>query len=197
MSTVIQSQLSEEVLNRVMTLFWSKGFFNTSIDDLVHTTGLHRAAIYQYFGGKEALFIAMLKRYQQNVTEMLLKPLREPHSDVFSIQDFFAQFVRLKQKGNLSCGCFLVATASEMSSHTHRVSPLIKNFQNQLKKLFQNAIARSKKKKLLSESIDDRSVADFLVSQVFGLMTLSRAGVSLSMLKNPVHEILRYLESLK
>jgi len=197
MPKVMKSYLNEEVLNNVMNLFWSKGFFNASIQDLVNVTGLNRTAIYKYFGGKETLFVEMLKRYQQNVTETLLKPLRKSDADVSSIQDFFYQFIRLKQSRRLSCGCFFVATASDLPSHTKIVSSIINDFRNQLHKLFQAAVTNSKNNKMLAESVVARSVADFLVSHVFGLMTLSRASAPLSMLKNQVNEIIRYLESLK
>ena len=56
MSQVIQHSLSEEILDKTMALFWGKGYFNTSIDDIAVVTGLNRAALYKYFGGKTSYF---------------------------------------------------------------------------------------------------------------------------------------------
>ena len=60
--------LSEDRLDKAMRLFWEKGYYDTSIEDLMARTGLHRAAIYGEFGSKKKLFGALLTRYRATVT---------------------------------------------------------------------------------------------------------------------------------
>lgn len=38
MKQIVQRTLPEEVLDKIMTLFWEKGHFNTSIDDIIVAT---------------------------------------------------------------------------------------------------------------------------------------------------------------
>ena len=46
----------EDRLDRAMQVFWEKGYYDTSIEDLMQRTGLHRAAVYGEYGNKRSLF---------------------------------------------------------------------------------------------------------------------------------------------
>ena len=55
---------SEDRLDRAMDVFWQRGYYDTSIEELMSRTGLHRAAVYGSFRSKRGLFEATLRRYQ-------------------------------------------------------------------------------------------------------------------------------------
>ncbi len=40
-----------QVLDRAMAAFWTRGYEATSIDDLVEATGINRGSLYGTFGG--------------------------------------------------------------------------------------------------------------------------------------------------
>jgi AcrR family transcriptional regulator len=48
------------ILDAALRLFDTKGFFNTTIDDIVQDVGTSRATLYQYFPGKSAIFFELL-----------------------------------------------------------------------------------------------------------------------------------------
>jgi len=52
-----------EALDRVVEVFWERGFEGTSIADLQEATGLGRQSLYNAFGGKRELFLRALDRY--------------------------------------------------------------------------------------------------------------------------------------
>ena len=43
--------------------FTDLGYEATSVDDLLHATGLHRGSLYQAFGSKRGLFLAVLRAH--------------------------------------------------------------------------------------------------------------------------------------
>src|ERR1700738_3778032 len=53
----------DEVLDRAMAAFWTRGYEATSIDDLVEATGINRGSLYGTFGDKRRLFLSALHRY--------------------------------------------------------------------------------------------------------------------------------------
>lgn len=55
--------------------FSEGGYEATSIDDLVHCTGLHRGSLYQAFGSKRGLFLLALRRA---TIELAAEPWTEP-----------------------------------------------------------------------------------------------------------------------
>src|SRR5512141_666494 len=61
----------DQVLGQAMQLFWSKGYEATSLDDLLAETGLARQSLYNGFGDKHALFLAALRRYDEQSDEVM------------------------------------------------------------------------------------------------------------------------------
>lgn len=55
-----RSYNEDEVLTKCAALFLQTGYEGTSIDDLVVATGLHRGSLYQAFGSKRGIFLAVL-----------------------------------------------------------------------------------------------------------------------------------------
>lgn len=53
----------EAVLDAAVVCFWSRGYEATSIRDLIETTGLTAASLYNAFGDKRALFRTALDHY--------------------------------------------------------------------------------------------------------------------------------------
>ena len=90
MSKVINKTISDEVLDKTMHVFWEKGYFNTSVDELIEATGFNRRAIYSYFGSKHDLFLAVLKRYRNEITPQFTAPLKNTAAGHTAIDDFFA-----------------------------------------------------------------------------------------------------------
>ena len=61
-----------DVLEKAMYLFWQKGYYQASIQDLVDTMGINRASLYGAFADKHNLYMKALERYrQQDVSEIL------------------------------------------------------------------------------------------------------------------------------
>lgn len=55
-----------EVIAQCAESFLLTGYEGTSIDDLVHATGLHRGSLYKAFGSKRGLFLATLRQLETN-----------------------------------------------------------------------------------------------------------------------------------
>jgi AcrR family transcriptional regulator len=67
----------EDVLEKAMSVFWKRGFSDTSLQDLEQATGVNKSGLYTEFRDKEDLFVACLRRYLENQDKRgLLK--REP-----------------------------------------------------------------------------------------------------------------------
>jgi TetR/AcrR family transcriptional regulator, copper-responsive repressor len=56
----------EEVLEKAMSVFWTQGFSDTSLQDLERATGVNKSGLYSEFRDKEDLFIACLRHYLES-----------------------------------------------------------------------------------------------------------------------------------
>src|SRR5260370_8301926 len=79
----------EERLDQAMRVFWEKGYYDTSIEELVSRTGLHRAAVYGEFGSKRRLFEATLWRDREKGLPALFAPLARHDAGLADIGRFF------------------------------------------------------------------------------------------------------------
>src|ERR1700759_246343 len=53
-------QTRQTILDAALELFAEKGYFGTSLRDIAAVVGVRESALYNYFKGKEALFIALI-----------------------------------------------------------------------------------------------------------------------------------------
>jgi TetR/AcrR family transcriptional regulator, copper-responsive repressor len=56
----------ETVLQKAMSVFWERGYADTSLRDLETATGVDRSGLYAEFKNMEDLFVESLKHYLQN-----------------------------------------------------------------------------------------------------------------------------------
>ena len=53
----------DQVLDRAVTTFWTKGYDGTSLDDLTENMGINRPSLYAAFGNKHELYLEVINRY--------------------------------------------------------------------------------------------------------------------------------------
>ncbi len=68
----------DRALDRVLLVFWRKGFEGASLSDLTKAVGVNRPSLYAAFGDKEALFRKALERYLDGPAAYTQEALKEP-----------------------------------------------------------------------------------------------------------------------
>ena len=53
----------EQILNKVIDVFMTKGYEGTSVKDLVDATGLHSGSLYNTFGSKQGIFESAIEHF--------------------------------------------------------------------------------------------------------------------------------------
>ena len=69
---------TETAIVQAMRLFWRKGYEGTSLSDLTEELGITRPSLYAAFGNKEALFLKVLDRYDQETSHFIQTALNAP-----------------------------------------------------------------------------------------------------------------------
>lgn len=190
------SSVSEQVLDQAMRLFWERGYFDTSVDDLVAGTGLSRAAIYSAFGSKEQLFVALLERFRRLHTDLMLTPLQGKDAALPELRAFFLRIRGALARRGSRLGCLLCATAADPSAHMPSVAPIIRTFLADLRSLMSGALLRAQQSGQLRYGGDVEPIASCLAANVVGLMTLARSPAPRSSVTRAVDGVLHYLDTL-
>jgi AcrR family transcriptional regulator len=68
----------DEALDRLMKVFWRKGYDGASMTDLTEALGISRPSLYAAFGAKDELFRKVLERYANGPASFLNEAMSAP-----------------------------------------------------------------------------------------------------------------------
>jgi len=197
MGKTLGPSLSEEKLDRAMQVFWEKGYYDTSIEDLMARTGLHRAAIYVTFGSKQKLFEALLARYREKVAAGMFAPLRAPNAAFAHLEEFFRRLRDFATSPGGRFGCLMCHTASEVSPHIRSVARIVSSYLDELRVLLRRACVNARKRGEVRPGTDTDQVGDYLAGAVLGLMALARSPAPRTAVAHYVDSVVGFLRSLQ
>ncbi len=183
----------KDVLEKAMLLFWQKGYFQASIQDLVDTMGINRASLYGAFSDKHNLYILALERYrQQDVSQLLTLFNRNLPAKPFFEAVFDNVIVGLTDDPHRK-GCFLTNATLEMLPDDFEVQTLVSTNIAFLQEIFMEVLNNSLKNNELNSKISITILADFLISQMYGLRMIGKAQPNLKLLNGIKNEALSRL----
>ena len=182
------------VLDRAMHVFWSRGYEATSIQHLVDRMGIQRGSLYDTFGGKRALFLAAIDRYDHVVTARLLAALDETASGTDAIRKFFRLKVELGAEPRRPRGCLVTNSAAELASRDRGTATRVGAVLAKIEAAFHRAVVRAQKAGEIDRTRDPRALARFLTSSAQGLSVMAKTFPEPALLDDVVTVVLAALE---
>ncbi len=166
--------VEDEVIDKAMHAFWSRGYAATSVRTLEKEMGINQFSIYSSFKSKRGVFIEALKKYKIEVKDVFLKDLINSKGHIEDIRDFFNAFVDSVISGKTPNGCFMANTAMELAKNDQEISNQVKLFFSFLKDVFIGVLELSKDNGEISESSDVIKYANYLVGCTEGLAVTAK-----------------------
>ena len=172
----------QEVLEKAMQVFWSKGYEATSLSDLTSAMGLSKSSLYDTFGSKHALFLESIDYYRDNVTVQVksVADLQMPAIQV--IMAVIGRAVDRMLQPNGRRGCFLNNCAVEVGPTDPEAAARCRAGMAMMEETFLRLVLRAQKEGSISPLKEARSLARYLTSTVNGIMVIGKA--------NPDREVL-------
>ena len=165
----------DEALDKAVELFWHQGYEATSIRDLVGYLGINRGSLYGTFGGKHALFLAVLDRYQaQQTTHMLALLEVKTYSAKEAIRNLFNDVVHEATTSVQRRGCLMTNSAVELSPHDPETAARVAADLDQIEAAFYKAVVRAQAEHEISPEHDPQPLARYLTSSLQGLRVVSK-----------------------
>jgi TetR/AcrR family transcriptional repressor of nem operon len=181
-------------LDQAMNLFWERGFGETSMEDVVATTGVSRYGLYGTFGNKRELYIAALHRYAERMAREEHPKLFSPDATRADIDAFMASAVERCVGPDVNRGCMICNTAIEIAPHDAVIAAAVRNLYDQLAAAFATAIRNSQAAGDMDKSIDARAIGDLLVGTMQGAVVLARTGTSRTKLAEYMNSAMKILD---
>ncbi len=172
-----------EAANRV---FAEKGYRQATMDDVAKKLGVSKGALYLYFTSKEELFEAICRTAPRALKDILYSSFSDKMNPLESASEFFDKM--LKQYGSNPGLSFEILSEASRNPALRRV---LKENQDEYTEILMGFLQELRKKRLVGNNLDLRSLAHALIALWNGLESTLVSGL-------PVAEVRRaWLEALK
>lgn len=172
----------EQVLERAMQVFWSKGYAATSMRDLTGAMGLSKSSLYDTFGSKHDLFLESIDFYRDNVTVQVRSVAELEKPAVQVIAAVLGRAVDRILEPNGRRGCFLNNCAVEVGPVDEAAAARCRAGLAMMEETFLRLVRRAQSEGGIAPGKDARSLARYLTSTINGIMVIGKA--------NPDREVL-------
>jgi TetR/AcrR family transcriptional repressor of nem operon len=163
-------------LTTAVDLFASKGYSDTSMDDIVKATGVSRYGLYGTFGNKRELFEQALDKYAESMGKQSFLRLLEPDASLGHIRTIFDERIADMCCAGSEKGCLFIHTAMQLAPVDEELRGVLYKFMRRMSKAFAIGLETAKSRGEVREEVDSAAAGDLLTSTMFGLAVLGRAG---------------------
>ncbi|MBW2615282.1 MAG: TetR/AcrR family transcriptional regulator [Deltaproteobacteria bacterium] len=188
----------QNITEKSLQVFSVKGYFNTSISDILEATGLTKGGLYGHFASKEDIWYAVydeaVKIWRSIVfrdTQNITNPLERIE---ITIENHLANYLG---KDTFDGGCFFVNMLVEISGQSEKMSRHILKGFVQFSRLLRKWLEDADDRGLLKEGLNYREISNFIIISLNGAATLYSASKDTSVWKETITQMRFYINQLK
>ncbi|MDJ0811108.1 MAG: TetR/AcrR family transcriptional regulator [Desulfobacterales bacterium] len=188
----------QRIVAEALPLFSVKGYFNTSISDILSATQLTKGGLYCHFQSKEDIWYAVYDEAVRIWRHTVFRDLRAVSDPLERIQKTCDNVLIRYLEGEIfDGGCFFVNMLVELSGQSAAMSRhILKGFVG-FAKLFQNWLKEADYNGQLRMGLDFKEVANFIVITLNGAATLFAASRDSEILGRTRRQLQTYLVLLR
>jgi TetR/AcrR family transcriptional repressor of nem operon len=190
------SLTKQKLLDAAQELMLTKGYTDTSVDEICAAAELTKGSFFHYFEGKEDLGRQLAERFITRMREKFLEaPFRakqDPLERVFGFIDFLVE----KARSPMNKGCLMGTLVQELSqTHPKIRSVCAAGFEGQAAGLAQD-LEEAKAKYAPRARWNGRSVAEHMLAVAQGSIILAKAKQDRKVMEENLQLEREYIKSL-
>ena len=140
----------ERIVETASRLFYTQGYNNTGINQVIKEAEVAKASLYQYFPSKEDLLIEYLNKTALKTDKALregIMKFESPKEKIIGVFAFLLDFSNIISFN----GCNFLNIAAELPQEHGRVKEIIRNQKNGIRQLFAEILTPINKEALADE----------------------------------------------
>ncbi len=165
------------VIEKATELFWRQGYDGVSIGDLVQATGLNRYTLYQAFGGKREIFIAVLRDYIAESVVEVEEAFAGSDDSPYEVLHT-ALFDKMLDPEMFPAGCLMCTTAVDVAAKDEEVAEILNRAVIDLNEVFNSKFAAAQCAGQARQDQNPRAFGELATSLYFSLGVQARMGRS-------------------
>ena len=164
----------DEVLERAMNVFWSRGYNRTSMRDLTEATRLNPGSLYAAFDNKQGVFEASIGRYVRGLQDEIEATLGGDAPPADRIRRFFDNLLAGAERDRESRGCLLVNTLLEAPAEEPGLRRRAGEALELVERRFESLIAAGQADGSMRGEQSPATLARLLMIGIFGMRVYAR-----------------------
>ena len=186
------------IIEQSLQLFTVKGYFNTSVSDILVATKLTKGGLYGHFKSKEDIWYAVYQRAVSIWRGIVFKDISRIDDPVKRIEILIENDMRDYLGADVfEGGCFFFNMLTELSGQSSSMSRhILKGFMG-LSRLLRLWLEEADGRGMLKSGIDHREIANFIVITVNGAAPLYAASRDPLIWQQTISQLQFYLKQLR
>lgn len=180
-----------------LEIFHAKGYYNTSLDDILNELSLSKGAFYHHFKSKEDYFINIVQNLiVQKVYALLIEPLNTNENPLPVIVESLERALEPGKRNEMAYGFMLNDFLTEFNKRNEEIS-------SQLKEILSvwevNLVAVLKKGKLdghIARHVDCEGVATYIIASFLGMRSLLMDSSNKQLRYQYIQQLKQYFNSI-
>jgi AcrR family transcriptional regulator len=186
----------QRIVERSAGVFNTKGYFGSSMNDLVRETGFEKGGIYNHFAGKEELALEAFDYAAGLMRERLRLALEEREGVIERLFAVVDELGGLVEDPPVAGGCPILNTAVESDDAHPALKARAAEAATEWLRLIGNLLKEGIRSGELEPGTDPRATASVVVATLEGALMLSKLHDDPDHMQRAVDHLKRHLESL-
>jgi AcrR family transcriptional regulator len=192
------AQTRQNIIEKSLRLFCVKGYYNTSINDILQVSGLTKGGLYGHFASKEDIWYAVYDLALANWKAAVFQGIESGANPLERIQTFIENDIRNKLGNNVfEGGCFFHSMLVELSGQSDVMSDRLLQGFTQLAGLLCAWLEQADQQGMLKADLNFKEIANHIIISLNGAAALyasSRDPAILDQIVSQLHFYIRQLE---
>ncbi|MEJ2727904.1 MAG: TetR/AcrR family transcriptional regulator [Deltaproteobacteria bacterium] len=192
------SQTRQKIIAKALQLFCVKGYYNTSINDILQATGLTKGGLYGHFASKEDLWYAVYDAALGIWRRVVFQGIQSSADPLERIQILIENDIKTKLgKHIFEGGCFFHRMLVELSGQSDAMTGHLMRGFHQLAGLLCAWLEQAEQKGLLKENLNIHEIANYIIISLNGAAALYASSRNPAVLDQTVSQLHFYIRQLK
>jgi TetR/AcrR family transcriptional repressor of nem operon len=188
----------QDIIEKSLQVFSVKGYFNTSINDILAVTGLTKGGLYGHFRSKEDIWYAVYNQAVMIWHDIVLKGAE----DITDPLERIEKTIEKDMKNYLGAdvfngGCFFFNMLVELSGQSSSMAKSILKGFIKFSGLIKGWLKEADEKGMLKDALNLDEIAHFIVIALNGAAPLYAATRDSSVWKQTISQLHYYINELR
>ncbi len=191
-------QTRQVIIAKALELFSVKGYFNTSINDILEATGLTKGGLYGHFQSKEALWDAAYDEAVKIWREIIFRDIKETMNPLERIRRLIRNdMCNYLGKEVFPGGCFFLNMLVELAGQSEEMKKRILRGFKGVERLITSWLKEAEQMGIVVPGLDHEEISNFIFITLNGAAALYAATRDPKVWRRTVNQLSVYLKNFE